>query len=72
MRMAEVACLCGLLHAVGRTAVIRALSRIESINRMVFDARSFTLLVDEFESDFAHRVSGDWRLPPQVAAAVTT
>lgn len=68
---ADVAYLCGLLHAVGRTAVIRALTRIESVNRTVFDARTFALLLDEYECDFAHRVSGDWRLPPIVAAAVT-
>jgi len=68
---AEVGYLCGLLHAVGRTAVIRALSRIESANRMVFGTRTFSMLLDEYEQDFAHRVSGDWRLPPVVAATVT-
>lgn len=68
---AEVAYLCGLLHGIGRTGVIRALSRIEAINRTVFDARTFSLLLDEYETDFAHRVSADWRLPQIVTAAVT-
>lgn len=68
---ADVAYLCGLLHGVGRTAVIRGVSRVEGISGRVFDARSLALLLDEFEEDFAHRISGDWRLPPIVAAAVT-
>ncbi|NJO12799.1 MAG: HDOD domain-containing protein [Gammaproteobacteria bacterium] len=68
---AEIAYLCGLLHAVGRTAVIRVLSRIEAANRSVVAARTFAILLDEYQHDFAHRISGDWRLPPVVAAAVT-
>jgi len=68
---ADVAYLCGLLHAVGRAAVVRALSRYESASRTRLDGRSFAVLLDEYEGDFAHRISGDWRLPPQVAAAVT-
>lgn len=68
----DVAYLCGLLHGVGRTAVIRAVSRVEAINSRVFDTRGLALLLDEFEADFAHRISGDWRLPPIVAAAVTS
>lgn len=69
---ADVAYLCGLLHAVGRAAVIRALSRFESTSRTRLDEHTFAVLLDEYESDFAHRISGDWRLPPEVAAAVTS
>jgi HD-like signal output (HDOD) protein len=67
----EVAYLCGLLHAVGRAAVVRALSRMEGSTGRMFEESRFNVLVDEFEDDFAHRISGDWHLPPRVAAAVT-
>ncbi len=67
---ADVAYLCGLLHAIGRVAVVRVLSRVEAQRRMVCDARSFALLLDEFEHDCAQQVSADWELPERVSTAV--
>lgn len=66
----DVAYLCGLLHAIGRVAVIRVLSRVEAQRRTVCDARSFSLLLDEFEPDCAREVASDWQLPDRVASAI--
>jgi len=68
---ADVAYLCGLLHCVGRAGVIRVLGRVETSHAHVIDARTFATLLDDFEADFAHRISDDWQLPPIVAAAIT-
>lgn len=67
---ADVAYLCGLLHIIGRVAVVRVLSRVEAQRRMVCDARTFALLLDEFEQEFAVQVTADWQLPRRVTAAI--
>ncbi len=69
-RDSDVAYLCGLLHAIGRVAVVRVLSTVEAQQRMVCDARTFSLLLDEFEQEFAVPVLNEWQLPRRVSAAV--
>jgi HD-like signal output (HDOD) protein len=68
---ADIAYLCGLLHCIGRAAVVRMLVRVESSHASVLEERTFAALLDEFEDDFAHRICADWRLPARVAAGVT-
>lgn len=66
----DVTYLCGLLHIIGRVAVVRVLSRVEAQRRMVCDARTFSLLLDEFEQEVAVQVAREWQLPRRVSAVV--
>lgn len=68
---AEIAYLCGLFHAIGRAAVLRLLSRLEAEHGVVCDVRTSSVLLDEFELDFARQVLADWNLPVRISSAVT-
>jgi HD-like signal output (HDOD) protein len=62
----ESAFLAALMHRTGAALALKMLSRFESEQRTVMDARSFADLVVEFETDFGRLLMNGWGLPADV------
>jgi len=62
----ESAFLAALMHRTGAALALKILSRFESDQRTVMDARTFAELVMEFEPAFGRLLMSNWRIPSDV------
>jgi HD-like signal output (HDOD) protein len=67
----ESAFLAALMHRTGAALALKILSRYETDQRKVMDARTFADLVVEFEAPFARLLMNSWALPADVQAAAS-
>lgn len=70
-RHVESAFLAALMHRTGAALSLKILSKFESEQRTVMDARSFADLVVEFEPAFGRLLMNAWSLPSDVQDAAS-
>src|ERR1700677_325003 len=70
-KQVESAFLAALMHRTGAALALKILSRYESDQRTVMDARTFADLVVEFEPTLGRVLMGSWLLPKEVQDAAS-
>jgi HD-like signal output (HDOD) protein len=67
----ESAYLCGLLHAVGKPVVLKAITTIASELHISLESSAIFSFIDGYHSRVGSLIATEWALPPQVAEAIT-
>ena len=67
----ESAYLCGLLHTVGKPAVLKAIATIAAELHIPLKPNEIISFLDGYHSRVGSLIATEWALPPQVAEAIT-
>ncbi|THJ21465.1 MAG: HDOD domain-containing protein [Nitrospira sp. CG24E] len=67
----ESAYLCGLLHAVGKPVVLKAVATIAAELQIPLKPHEIISFLDGYHSRVGSLIATEWALPPQVAEAIT-
>jgi HD-like signal output (HDOD) protein len=66
----ESAYLCGLLHAVGKPVVLKAVTTIAADKHILLEPGAITSFLDGYHTRVGSLIAAEWALPPQVAQAI--
>lgn len=66
----ESAYLCGLLHAVGKPVVLKAVTTIATEMHVPLEPSAITFFLDGYHARVGCLIAAEWALPPQVAEAI--
>ncbi len=66
----ESAYLCGLLHAVGKPVVLKAVTTIAADMHIPLDPSAITAFLDGYHSRVGNLIATEWALPTQVAEVI--